>query len=177
MRDTHSLDALTEALATAAPCFDDDTSMPVEEVRSRLDDWTGIFRIDDYNIIGFWGLALTETSHRLTVDGVQLYAWCAWDTLFLPAILDADAVIHSVDPNTGEPVTLTVTPDAVREHSPDGIVMSFLAPPSHPAQIGSGARRSNTHRQTWRRFGGARAPVGILTHVESAGRSAVPARA
>ncbi len=35
----------------------------------------------------YWGLAIAETKHRLEVDGRALYTWCAWDSLFLPEIL------------------------------------------------------------------------------------------
>jgi alkylmercury lyase len=110
---TPSLDVLTDALAGATPRLDAqtrplalalyhglargrpvadatlalETSMTLEQVRSTLDTWCGAFRNNDEDIIGFWGLAITEMPHSLVVDGVQLYAWCAWDTLFLPAIL------------------------------------------------------------------------------------------
>ncbi len=38
---------------------------------------------------------------------------CAWDTLFLPAILQTTAHVASTDPHAGQPVQLTVTPTAV----------------------------------------------------------------
>jgi alkylmercury lyase len=41
----------------------------------------------DDRIVGAIGLSLEDHPHRLTVDGVSLSAWCALDTLFLPALL------------------------------------------------------------------------------------------
>jgi hypothetical protein len=38
-------------------------------------------------IVGALGLSLQDHPHRLSVNGVSLSAWCADDTLFLPAIL------------------------------------------------------------------------------------------
>ncbi len=38
-------------------------------------------------IVGAMGLSLSHHAHRLSVAGVSLSAWCALDTLFLPAIL------------------------------------------------------------------------------------------
>lgn len=38
-------------------------------------------------IIGFLGLSLTETPHRLEVGDATLYAWCAWDALFLSRLI------------------------------------------------------------------------------------------
>jgi hypothetical protein len=48
-----------------------------------------VFHDDAGHIVGFWGLSTTELGpHRLRgVDGVELSAWCAWDTLFLPELL------------------------------------------------------------------------------------------
>src|SRR5215472_1049798 len=38
-------------------------------------------------IVGAMGLSLSQHPHRLSVAGVSLSAWCALDTLFLPALL------------------------------------------------------------------------------------------
>ncbi|MCQ4438245.1 organomercurial lyase, partial [Clostridioides difficile] len=43
---------------------------------------------DDYgNVVGY-GLTLRETPHTFEVDGRRLYTWCAFDTLFFPALID-----------------------------------------------------------------------------------------
>ena len=36
-------------------------------------------------IVGIMGLSLNDSPHRVLVNGVALSAWCAEDTLFLPA--------------------------------------------------------------------------------------------
>ena len=57
-------------------------------VEALLGSWPGVFRDDAGRIVGFWRLSATELGpHRLRVDGVELSAWCAWDTLFLPELL------------------------------------------------------------------------------------------
>jgi len=66
--------------------------------------------------------------HRLQVDGRELFAWCAWDTLFLPSILDATAHVESACPTTGETISLVVSPESVVEVSHPGAVVSFLLP-------------------------------------------------
>jgi hypothetical protein len=38
---------------------------------------------DQSRVVGFWGIDaehLTPT-HAIAVDGTNVYAWCAWDTL------------------------------------------------------------------------------------------------
>lgn len=149
-----SLDALTAALVSAAPALDergrvvaraayqilgrgapasDDavasaSGLPVAEVRGLLELWPGVFRDDADRTIGFWGLSLSETPHSLDINATRLFAWCAWDTLFLPAVLGADAVVRSSDPQSDAAITLTVAPDAVTRRSHGHLVVSFLAP-------------------------------------------------
>ena len=56
-------------------------------VRETVESWTGVFRDDEGRIVGFWGLALPEMAHRLEVDGVGIYTWCAYDPLFIVPLL------------------------------------------------------------------------------------------
>ena len=49
-------------------------------------------------IHGFMGLSVTETPHRMLVDGHAPWTWCAYDTLFLPAQLDRTAQVETHDP-------------------------------------------------------------------------------
>ncbi len=46
-------------------------------------------------IVGIRGLSLVETNHRFTLEGRQLYAWCAVDAVGIPAALGADARVES----------------------------------------------------------------------------------
>lgn len=106
------------------------TKLPYEQVEALIDSWPGVFRGPDGNIVGFWGLAIgpLDPEHRIEVDGRTLWAWCAWDTLFIPDILGKKARISSTDPQTGETVQLTVGPDGVTERSHEDAVLSFLVP-------------------------------------------------
>lgn len=98
-----------------------------DEVRATLGDWSGIFFDRSDRICGYWGLSVNETRHRLEVNGRTLYAWCAWDTLFLPQLLDATAHIVSPCPGTGQAIELCVSPKGI-ESAPDEVMVSFLAP-------------------------------------------------
>jgi len=98
------------------------------EVEERLAAWPAVFRDGEGSVVGFWGLTIAEMPpHELQVGDVKLWAWCAWDTLFLPARLDAVIDVRSVCPITGETIELRVAPDHV-DSAPDGIVVSFLSP-------------------------------------------------
>ena len=77
------------------------------------------------NIIGLVGLSLNqEWAHRLIVNGRPLRTWCAWDTLFLPAMLGETVVVESESPLSGTLVRLTVTPNEVENSTPETAVVS-----------------------------------------------------
>lgn len=100
-----------------------------DDVAKTLRGWPGVFFDQQWDVIGYCGLSPTyETTHQLRTDGRTLYAWCAWDTLFLPALLGRSADVESVSPRTRTPVRLTVAPDGVRDVEPHGVVMSFVMP-------------------------------------------------
>lgn len=100
--------------------------LPLERVQDLLERWPGVYR-EGERVIGFWGLALDGMPHKLHVNGRELHAWCAWDTLFLPELLGARAEVESPCPTTGERISLEVVPrQGVRNVSPTGALMSFL---------------------------------------------------
>lgn len=82
---------------------------------------------DAGRLVGFWGLSILPVSpHRLQVDGQTLHAWCAWDTLFLPHILQRPADVRSVCPVTGKAIELRVMPERLDRAAPETAVMSFI---------------------------------------------------
>lgn len=102
-------------------------------VRAReqlLGSWPGVFRDDRGDVVGFWGLTIGKLAprHAIEVEGRRLFAWCAWDTLFLPGILGAEARLESTCPVTKETISLVVRPDGVAGASHPQAVVSFLLP-------------------------------------------------
>jgi alkylmercury lyase len=77
-------------------------------------------------IVGAMGLSLSQHPHRLSVAGVPLSAWCALDTLFLPALLGQTATIESPSPVTQHPIRLRVSPERVEEVTPKAAVVSLV---------------------------------------------------
>jgi hypothetical protein len=68
------------------------------------------------------------TSFQVTVRDKLYWAPCAWDALGIPAALHADAVIHTVDGHTGEPMTLVVRDGAP---APEPCVIHIAVPAAH----------------------------------------------
>lgn len=79
-------------------------------------------------VMGFLGLSVAHTHHQLTVDGRTLWTWCALDSLFIPELVGDTADIESRDPETNQPVRLTVSPSRIEVAEPTGIVLSMVRP-------------------------------------------------
>ena len=108
-------------------------ALAVEETKAEkyLRD-SGLSRLvhasEQGSALGFFGLSTVPTDHRFTVDGRELWTWCAADTLFLPELLDATAWVESKDPVTGQSINLTVSPTSVESAEPNGVVVSMNSP-------------------------------------------------
>lgn len=63
------------------------------QVEAAIRDWLGRICADDAGaVIGYFGLTLSKTRHRLRLDGRDrpLYTWCARDSLFIPMLLGSE---------------------------------------------------------------------------------------
>ncbi len=83
-------------------------------------------RDGDENVVGALGLSLKQHPHRFTVSGIQMTAWCAQDTLFLPVMLQRNATVETESPLSKEKIRITVGPEGVQDVSPPGAVMSMV---------------------------------------------------
>jgi alkylmercury lyase len=140
-----SVDTLAEALAGTFPGRDD-AALALALLRELADgepvavsklpdgaepvlaDWPNVSYDVDGRIVAFGGLSLTPGAHRFVVAERQLYTWCAWDTLFLPALLDQSADVQSICPVSGTVVRLAVDPHGVRRADPEPLWVSFPPP-------------------------------------------------
>ncbi len=87
-------------------------------------------------LIGVGGLSRAPTAHAITFVGRTLYAWCAFDCLFLPAVLDATLEVTSTCPQSGRKIALRVSAEAVEHVSPAGAVISFVTPQAAAVERG-----------------------------------------
>ena len=102
---------------------------PEAVVLATLKGWPGVFWDDEGRVVGFWGLAIPEMDHRFQAEGAKpMYAWCALDPFLIVPVIGRPARVESKDPVTGEPITMTVTPQGITDLSPTTAVVSFIAP-------------------------------------------------
>jgi alkylmercury lyase len=102
-----------------------------QQATETLARWPNVRRDEHGRVEAFGGLSLRPTNHRFEVAGRQLYTWCAWDTLFLPALLDEPTQVNSICPATGADIRLPVVPDRVLASHPQDVRVSF--PPAGQA--------------------------------------------
>lgn len=124
-----------EAMARAA-------SVDRARVDAALSSWPGVYRDDAGRVIGYWGLTISQTPHRMLVDGRRAYTWCAWDALFLPELLGSTAQVESSCPVTGAKIVLEVTAQGVACKGERPLV-SFVAP--DPSKAATDLVRSFCH--------------------------------
>lgn len=79
-------------------------------------------------MIGFRGLGQVPTRHHLGFAGRRLYAWCAFDCLFLPALLGGAIEVATSCRASGAEIRLSVTPEGVNAAAPETAVLSFVTP-------------------------------------------------
>lgn len=125
------LSPLLQMLAEGEPVTFEDiasaTNKPVEEVRKVLQTLPSVEFDEQGRVVGY-GLTLVPTPHRFEVDGKQLYAWCALDTLMFPELIGRTVHIESPCHGTDKPVRLTVEPDRVVNVEPSTSVVSIVTP-------------------------------------------------
>jgi len=103
----------------------------VELVDPILNEWPGVFSDPQRNVVGYWGLSIPTAyagPHTLKIDGRALSAWCAWDALFLPQLLDKRVDVESKCPAPVATIKLVVTPAGLESVQPADAHMSFLLP-------------------------------------------------
>jgi alkylmercury lyase len=115
------------------------------DVESALTAWPNVERDDQQQVIAFSGLTLRPTRHHLNVDGRALHAWCAWDTLFLPAMLGQPARVRSRCPVTGADIHLSVALDGVKASDPAPLAVSFPPPDGACAEDITGSFCCHVH--------------------------------
>ena len=107
-----------------------EVGVPTDRVERALDSWPGVFRDHTGDVAGFWGLSTAplDPEYRLQIEGDTSYAWCALDTLFIPPLMGKQVSVEATDPVTGQPVSLVVDRNGVRELTPAEAVVSMVIP-------------------------------------------------
>ena len=134
---------LLEELTKGAPVSKERASELLRVPREEIDGLFAAIEIDggqfdkQGNFVG-WALTLKPTRHSFRVNGNDMYAWCSFDTILLPGILEAEGEIKSKDPVTAETIRLTVSADQVVQVEPSGAVTSIFVRGKTPSETEDG---------------------------------------
>ena len=80
---------------------------------------TGRAQLDqERRISGIVGLTLDLTRHRIELEGTELFTWCAFDAIGIPAALRSDAAVSTVCRQCGEPIEVEIRGGLTSGHSP-----------------------------------------------------------
>ncbi len=79
-------------------------------------------------LVGVGGLSRATTPHELGLGRRTLYAWCAFDCMFLPELLGAPLEIRSPCAASGREISLRVSAHGVERAFPEDTVISFVTP-------------------------------------------------
>jgi alkylmercury lyase len=106
--------------------------------------------LDEGDVVGMDGLTTRPTGHRITLDGVDLWTWCAYDIVGIAAALGSDAVGTTTCGGCGREIAVQI-----RRGTPDGDFVGWL-----PAEACSNAMAefcpsalffcSREHLEAWR---------------------------
>ncbi len=108
-----------EQVATSIP-------MPLDAATSFLGQLSE--RDEEGNIVGVFGLSQRKHPHQFKVNDQTLSTWCAWDALFLPAMLGQTAAVESSCPATKAGIRVRITPAKVEEVQPPASVVTIAVP-------------------------------------------------
>ena len=81
---------------------------------------------DKAEIIGFLGLTLAPTQHKIILRDKVLFTWCAADTLLFPGYLSFSARVESTDPVSKQLVQLSINEDFLEWTDPVPLYISWV---------------------------------------------------
>jgi alkylmercury lyase len=122
-----------QLVAKAEPVSREQLKETLSELQMHPDDAHSFLKqVSEFdengNLVGIAGLSQKKHSHRFQVNGRNLSTWCAWDTLFLPALLKHSAKVESFCPTTKSKILVTLSPDRVEGYQPANAVLSIVLP-------------------------------------------------
>ena len=106
------------------------SNISVSYTKKLLEKWaiSAIEYDEEGRVVAFGGLTLKPTPHSIIIKEETLYTWCAFDTLFIPLILNEHAYVKSSCPVSGVNISFTVTPDGIKECNPETAFISLVTP-------------------------------------------------
>ncbi len=78
------------------------------------------------NIVGFLGLSLMPTRHKVIIENKTFYTWCAIDAILFTEWLAVSADVYSNDPIDNTPIELKMNVDQLISSNPFPLFVSWV---------------------------------------------------
>lgn len=85
-------------------------------------------------LLGVGGLSRAPTPHAISLGRRTRFAWCAFDCMFLPGVLEIPLEVRSTCPVSGAEISVRVSAETVDFVSPSDAVISFVTPDAAAVQ-------------------------------------------
>lgn len=125
-----TIQALAKGNPVSPTQLSDIWGMPLDQVQVILKqaEENGRVEINDQGDLVGAVLSLNPTQHQISMDNQRLYAWCAYDAMYVPGVVGKPAKIVSKDPVTGGTIRVSINPDDVEAVQPESVVVSVVDP-------------------------------------------------
>jgi len=125
-----TIQALAKGDPVSAAQLADIWNMPLDQVQVILKqaEKNGRVEINTRGELVGAVLSLNPTQHQIFMDNQHLYAWCAYDAMYAPAVVGKPARIVTEDPVTGGNIQVSLTTDGVEAIQPESAVVSVVDP-------------------------------------------------
>jgi hypothetical protein len=104
--------SLRQGNPASVPVLAEATRQPLEAVRAALAELVtaGTANLNaDQDVVAVGGLSVIPAAHRLRLDGVDLWTWCAYDGVGIPAALRVDGLARTRCPQCGKEVEVSLS--------------------------------------------------------------------
>ncbi|KJF19096.1 alkylmercury lyase [Acidithrix ferrooxidans] len=154
------------------------TGLAIEVVRSVVEQAIlgGVATIDgplegDPKVVGAEGLTLVESRHNLLIDGVDLYTWCAFDIVGIPAALGVDATGETTCATCSAVISIVITGGEPLESDVVGWWPLGSTGPVNESFCPTASMFCDpSHLDSWRRNSGANGEMLSLVDLAARGR-------
>ena len=100
----------------------------IQDIQDHLRQMVYVEYNEVREISAYRGVTLNQSNHYVFHNNSIIYTWCAFDTLFLSALLAEPVSISSICPTCGKTIAFTVADQSSACLKDADIIMSFVIP-------------------------------------------------
>ncbi|MDH3944601.1 MAG: organomercurial lyase [Anaerolineae bacterium] len=121
--------------------------IPLGQVQTLIEQAAsyGTLQLDTEGSLIGTAISLAPADIKLQINGHSMYAWCAYDAIYAPAVIGYSAAVESTDPLTGDAIHIKVTPDGILDTDPKDLAATYVGMDADVAGGPESPRCSSMH--------------------------------